>query len=108
DPTVAEAVAASGAKILLVAMGIPRQEEWIVRNEKLLGGVLAVGVGGAFDVLSGRLKRSPEFLQKIGLEWLYRLLQEPGRWKKNLGLITFVLRVLATRASFYVWKGEER
>ena len=104
DPSVANAVANSGAKILFVAMGIPRQEKWVSRHANRLGNVLAVGVGGAFDVLSGNLKRAPRFMQKMGLEWLFRMCQEPYRWRKNLGLITFVLRILATRIRIYNWR----
>jgi len=104
DPSVADAVAKSGAKILLVAMGIPRQEKWVERHAARLGDVLAVGVGGAFDVLSGNLERAPRLMQKTGFEWLFRMYQEPYRWKKNLGLITFVLRVLATKIGLYKWK----
>lgn len=97
DPRVPDAVAASGARILLVAMGLPRQEKWIDAHRRRLGPVLAVGVGGAFDVLAGRLSRAPQWMQRAGLEWLYRLVQEPFRWKKDLGLALFVLRVLATK-----------
>jgi len=103
DPSVADAVANSGARVLFVAMGIPRQEKWVARHAARLGNVLAVGVGGAFDVLSGNLKRAPRFMQKIGLEWLFRMCQEPSRWKKNLGLIVFVFRVLATSVGIYKW-----
>ena len=108
DPAVADAVARSGAKILFVAMGIPRQEKWVARHADRLGSVLAVGVGGAFDVLSGNLKRAPAFMQKLGLEWFFRLCQEPYRWKKDLRLLIFVLRVLATRVGIYKWKGKKR
>ncbi|MDR2178717.1 MAG: WecB/TagA/CpsF family glycosyltransferase [Synergistaceae bacterium] len=108
DPSVADVVAHSGAKILFVAMGIPRQEKWVDRHGKSLGSVLAVGVGGAFDVLSGHLKRSPRILQKLGLEWFFRLCQEPYRWKKDVRLFFFVARVLATRIGLYTWKGEDR
>jgi N-acetylglucosaminyldiphosphoundecaprenol N-acetyl-beta-D-mannosaminyltransferase len=104
DPSVADAVANSGARILFVAMGIPRQEKWVARYADRLGDMLTVGVGGAFDVLSGNLKRAPRLMQKIGLEWLFRLCQEPSRWKKNLGLMVFVVRVLATRVGIYKWK----
>jgi len=108
NPGVADAVAGSGAKILFVAMGIPRQEKWVARHAVRLGDVLAVGVGGAFDVLSGNLKRAPVFMQKAGLEWFFRLCQEPSRWKKNLRLVTFVVRVLATRVGIYRWKEKKR
>ena len=108
NPAIAEAVVRSGAKILFVAMGIPRQEKWVDRYSERLGGVLAVGVGGAFDVLSGQLRRAPRAIQKLGLEWFYRLCQEPFRWKKDLKLFVFVLRVLATRVGLYTWKGDSR
>lgn len=106
NPTIAEEVRLSGARILFVAMGIPRQEKWLDLHRGALENILAVGVGGAFDVLSGQLRRAPQFLQKIGLEWLFRLCQEPFRWKKDLHLILFVLRIVATRMGFYSWKGE--
>ena len=108
DLSVPDAVAASGARILLVAMGLPRQEKWTARHAKRLGPVLAVGVGGAFDVLSGRLSRAPKWAQKIGMEWLYRLFQEPARWRKDLGLFVFVLRVLAAKVGLYPVRDEPR
>jgi len=87
----------SGAKGLCVAMGIPRQEVWVMKNSHLLGDMVAVGVGGAIDVVSGMLKRAPEAWQKLGLEWFYRLLQEPWRWKRDLDLFLFVCRVFLTK-----------
>lgn len=104
DTSVPDVVVSSGAKILLVAMGQPRQEKWVALHRERLGNVLAVGVGGAFDVFSGRLSRAPVLMQRIGMEWLYRLFQEPGRWRKDLRLIVFVLRVLATRLGLYSWR----
>ena len=94
-------IAKSGAKILLAAMGQPRQENWVYMHKERLGKMLCVGVGGAFDVLSGNLNRAPLWVQKIGFEWLYRMLQEPGRWRKNLSLITFVLRIFASKIGLY-------
>jgi N-acetylglucosaminyldiphosphoundecaprenol N-acetyl-beta-D-mannosaminyltransferase len=108
DLSVAESVARSGAKVLFVAMGIPRQEKWVARYSHRLDGILAVGVGGAFDVLSGQLRRAPIAMQKLGLEWLFRLCQEPFRWKKDLKLIVFVIRVLLTRVGLYSWKEGRR
>jgi N-acetylglucosaminyldiphosphoundecaprenol N-acetyl-beta-D-mannosaminyltransferase len=108
DPSIPEAAVRSGAKILFVAMGIPRQEKWVTRHADRLGNILAVGVGGAFDVLSGHLKRAPRIMQKLGLEWLFRLCQEPFRWKKDLQLFIFVLRIFATRLGLYSWKGGDR
>ncbi len=94
-------VAASGAKILLVAMGQPRQEKWVMKNREILGNILAVGVGGSFDVFAGKLKRAPAWVQKIGFEWLYRQIQEPERWRRNLGLFRFALRIFATKIGLY-------
>lgn len=69
--------------ILFVAYGSPAQEEWIFRNLPKLETVkVAIGVGGAIDFAAGRTKRAPEFMQKIGLEWLWRLLREPRRLKR--------------------------
>ena len=101
DENIPTEIANSGAKILLAAMGQPRQEKWIYKHKNILGSMLCVGVGGAFDVFSGKLNRAPEWIQEIGFEWLYRLIQEPGRWRKNLKLITFVFRVLLTKTGLY-------
>ncbi|MBR1658087.1 MAG: WecB/TagA/CpsF family glycosyltransferase [Synergistaceae bacterium] len=101
DESIPEEIAKSGAKILLAAMGQPRQEKWIYRHRERLKGILCVGVGGAFDVFSGNLLRAPLWVQKIGFEWLYRMLQEPGRWKNNLRLITFMFRILASRIGLH-------
>lgn len=108
DDSVTREIRESGAKILFVAMGIPKQEIWVHENTEKLGDLVAVGVGGAFDVLSGSLKRAPLFLQKVGLEWFYRLLQEPWRWKKDLDLFVFVFKVLLTKIGFYSPKREDR
>ncbi len=101
DENIPNAIASSGAKILLAAMGQPRQEKWVYRHRERLGGILCVGVGGAFDVLSGKLLRAPEWVQKIGFEWLYRMLQEPGRWRKNLRIATFMLRIFASKIGLH-------
>ena len=82
DSEVIEKINRSGAEVLLVAMGSPRQELWIYENRERLRIPVAVGVGGTFDVLAGEKKRAPEWT-RIGLEWLYRLAQEPKRlWKR--------------------------
>lgn len=75
----------SGAQILLVGMGVPRQEVFIEENWSELGVNLAIGVGGSFDVIAGLRRRAPYWVQEVGLEWLYRLVQEPRRlWKRYL------------------------
>ena len=69
--------------LLLVALGAPKQEKWIAQNLTLVPSVkVAIGVGGAFNFLSGKIRRAPKWLQKLGLEWLWRTLYERGRWIK--------------------------
>lgn len=69
--------------ILFVAYGAPAQEKWIARNlHKMPTIQVAIGVGGTFDYISDTIKRAPPFLQNLGLEWLYRLIKEPKRWKR--------------------------
>lgn len=84
-PSRAEAVARSGAQILLVGMGVPRQEQFIETQWERLGVQVAIGVGGSFDVLAGLRARAPAWVQRIGMEWFYRLVQEPRRlWRRYL------------------------
>jgi len=74
----------SEAEILLVALGMPKQEKWIYDNLKMMPSVkIAIGVGGAFDFISGHARRAPRVIQKIGLEWLWRLFARPSRWRKT-------------------------
>lgn len=80
--------------ILFVAMGSPRQEEWIEANRDKLHPSLYQGVGGSFDVLAGNVKRAPGFFQKTGLEWFYRLAKEPSRLKRQLVLPKFLMETL--------------
>lgn len=75
--------------ILAVAFGAPRQERWIARNLPHLNVRLAIGVGGALDYISGEKPRAPIWLQKVGLEWLFRLIKEPSRLKRQLSLPYF-------------------
>jgi len=94
EQTIVEKIRQSGAKILLVALGFPRQEKWIQKHLHNLGVPVAIGVGGTLDVFSGRVLRAPVWMQKSNLEWLYRLLKEPQRAMRMLALPKFVLRVL--------------
>lgn len=89
----------SGADVVLVAFGAPKQEEWIAANRKALPNVrVFVGVGGFFDYESGRVSRPPSFVQRLGVEWLYRLMTQPGRirrvWRATA---VFLFRVLSWR-----------
>lgn len=85
----------SGADFLCVALGAPKQEKFIYDHRDELRVHGAIGVGGSLDVWAGTLKRAPEFYQKHGLEWLYRLIQEPTRIKRMSALPVFMLRVIA-------------
>jgi N-acetylglucosaminyldiphosphoundecaprenol N-acetyl-beta-D-mannosaminyltransferase len=77
------------ADILLVAYGAPKQELWIERNLAKLPVRLAMSVGGTFDFLAGVKARAPRWMQRAGLEWLFRLAQEPSRWRRMLALPKF-------------------
>jgi N-acetylglucosaminyldiphosphoundecaprenol N-acetyl-beta-D-mannosaminyltransferase len=94
----------SGANILLVALGVPRQEYWLSENAAKLGGIVGMGVGGTFDVLSGRLKRAPLAWRKMRIEWLYRTIQEPSRIRRVVKLPLFVVLVLLKKIGFDFWK----
>jgi N-acetylglucosaminyldiphosphoundecaprenol N-acetyl-beta-D-mannosaminyltransferase len=98
----------SGARAVAVAYGARGQVMWIDRNldELSAAGVhVAVGVGGAFDFVAGRVPRAPELVQRIGLEWLYRLVREPWRWRRQLVLPQFALLVLKDRL-VRDWRGD--
>jgi N-acetylglucosaminyldiphosphoundecaprenol N-acetyl-beta-D-mannosaminyltransferase len=93
-------IRAAGADTLLVAFGAPAQEKWIARYCRQLAGcgiVLAIGVGGTFDYLAGRVPRAPRLIRRAGFEWLYRLVRQPWRWRRQLALPWFVLLVLRER-----------
>lgn len=83
-------VAAYKPHLVFVAYGSPDQELWIARHKKEFAGSVVMGVGGAFDYLSGQIIRAPVFIQKIGLEWLCRLVIQPWRWKRQLRLLKFI------------------
>jgi N-acetylglucosaminyldiphosphoundecaprenol N-acetyl-beta-D-mannosaminyltransferase len=80
--------------IICVALGIPRQEKWIHRFREELHVPVLIGVGGTFDVYSGRVKRAPVWMQRLNLEWLYRLLKNPRKIGKVMMLPKFVLMTL--------------
>jgi N-acetylglucosaminyldiphosphoundecaprenol N-acetyl-beta-D-mannosaminyltransferase len=96
---VAAEVRASGADVLLVARGVPMQDIFIDRQLHQLGVKVAIGVGGLFDFVSGRINRAPTWMRDTGLEWVYRLMQEPSRmWQRYLvGNFTFLGRIILQR-----------
>lgn len=80
--------------ILFVAFGSPKQEKWITQNLENLPAKVVIGVGGTFDFVSGKVVRAPKFLRSLGLEWLFRLIIQPWRIKRQVSLITFVILVI--------------
>ena len=83
--------------ILLVALGVPRQEKWLTEYMKQLEVPVGIGVGGTFDVMAGVVKRAPLWMQNAKLEWLYRLVSEPKRAIRMLALPRFVMQVIARK-----------
>ena len=102
---VVDEIRASGAKLLFVGLGSPRQELWLAEHLRETGAGAAVGVGGSFDVLGGRVVRAPRFMRRLGLEWLYRLVKEPHRWRRQLALPYFVWLVALDGFGFSNKKG---
>jgi len=95
EAAVIEDIRRSGADLALVAFGAPRQELWIRRNLSKLGAKVVIGVGGLMDFFSGRIPRAPRWIREFGMEWCYRLYQEPRRlWRRYLiGNIVFLGRL---------------
>lgn len=90
---------AFGPQVLLVAYGAPAQELWIDRLRDRLGVPVAIGVGGAFDYLTGRVSRAPRWMRNAGLEWLHRLIRQPWRIRRMAVLPLYALRVLSSPKS---------
>jgi len=104
-PAILEAIRASGARLLFVGLGSPRQEFWLAQQLQASGCGAGIGVGGSFDVLSGRAERAPYVWRRLGLEWLYRLVREPRRWRRQLALPYFVWLVTLERLGLTPKKG---
>ncbi|MBI3286526.1 MAG: WecB/TagA/CpsF family glycosyltransferase [Chloroflexi bacterium] len=85
--------------ILWVAYWAPQQDLWIHRHLHRLEVPVAMGVGGALDFIAGRARRAPQWMQRLGLEWLHRLVHQPWRWRRMLALPYFVWLVLTRRAT---------
>lgn len=83
-----------GAEIVFVCLGAPKQEKWIAEHKDRIRAKVLMGVGGSLDVFAGTVERAPEFWCKAGLEWFYRLIKEPWRFKRMLALPKFALTVL--------------
>lgn len=97
DAEIAEEIAKLNPDFLLVAMGIPRQEQFILKTKHIIKARVAIGVGGTLDVLSGTVKRAPVVIQKLKLEWLWRTLANPKKISKAINLPRFVLYELKSK-----------
>jgi len=97
DDSICESICKSQPDILLVAYGAPNQELWISRNQPRLRIPVAIAVGGTFDFLAGVTPRAPLLIRRIGMEWFYRLIRQPTRWRRMLKLPQFVIAVLKYR-----------
>ena len=101
DGAVVEQIRAAGADVVFVCLGAPKQEYWMIQHGPDTGASLLIGLGGSLDVFAGTVKRAPAAWQKLGLEWLYRLLMQPSRAGRMAKLPLFL--VSAARA-----RGRER
>jgi N-acetylglucosaminyldiphosphoundecaprenol N-acetyl-beta-D-mannosaminyltransferase len=99
ETEVARDVAKSGANVLFAGLGSPRQEIFLSERLQETGCSVGIGIGGSFDVLAGNVERAPLVWQRLNLEWLYRLLREPKRWRRQLALPKFVWLVVRERMS---------
>lgn len=95
DAASTEAIRTSRAQLLFLAYGGGAEEAWLARNLDHCGATIGMGIGGAFDFISGRVERAPRWMRERGLEWLHRLSREPWRWRRMLVLPRFVVRVVA-------------
>jgi N-acetylglucosaminyldiphosphoundecaprenol N-acetyl-beta-D-mannosaminyltransferase len=94
-------------QIVFVGLGVPRQELWIAKNRHLCPQAIWIGVGGSFDIWSGRKTRAPYWLGNNNLEWLYRLYQEPWRWRRMLALPEFAFKALFFRLKVLAATGQQ-
>ena len=93
-PEIARRLVAAQPDVLFVAYGHPRQDLWIAQRRGEIPAAVAIGVGGAFDFVAGVARRAPAWVQRLGLEWLYRLVREPWRWRRMARLPVFAWLVL--------------
>jgi N-acetylglucosaminyldiphosphoundecaprenol N-acetyl-beta-D-mannosaminyltransferase len=106
DASIVARIRASGANVLLAGLGSPNQELWLVQNLAATGCNVGIGIGGTLDVLAGSVQRAPEIWQKLGLEWFYRLVREPWRWRRQLALPAFFILALRETAQLCSSRGK--
>ena len=93
EPEIIDGINRSGAVMLFVALGAPKQEKWLAKYREQLTPCLLMGIGGSFDVLAGKVQRAPKWMQDAKLEWLFRLVKQPSRFGRMLALPKFVFAV---------------
>lgn len=97
EDKIVEEIGSLKPDILIVALGAPYAERWIHKYRLKLNAKIAIGVGGSLDVIAGKVKETPESWKRLNVEWLYRLIQQPSRWKRQLILPRFAIRALLFR-----------
>ena len=97
DEPVVRAIREARADVVFVCLGAPKQEKWIAANGEAAGARLYIGLGGSLDVFAGKVERAPERFQKLGLEWLYRLVKQPSRIGRMAGLPLFLTSAAGAR-----------
>jgi N-acetylglucosaminyldiphosphoundecaprenol N-acetyl-beta-D-mannosaminyltransferase len=98
DKQIVRRINASKPDIIWVGLGSPKQEKWMAKHIGMINSTALIGVGAAFDFHSGQAKWAPAWMRKIGIEWAYRLAQEPGRmWRRNVNSFVFLAKVLNQR-----------
>ena len=95
---IVEEINNSGADLLFVALGAPKQEKWLAKFQDILKPLLLMGIGGSFDVVAGKMERAPKWMQDASLEWLFRLYKQPSRLGRMLVLPKFVIKVLRIKS----------
>ena len=93
-PRIIEEINNSGAEMLFVALGAPKQEKWILAHRQELKPRILMGIGGSFDVLAGKMERAPKWMQDASLEWAFRLYKQPSRFMRMMALPRFALKVI--------------
>lgn len=99
DESVIQDIQSVDPDVIFVGLGFPKQELWIERYRDWLDKGLFIGVGGSFDSLAGKTKRAPRIWRKFNLEWLYRLIQHPSRWRRMMVIPVFIFQIVKERVS---------
>lgn len=108
EEQVAAGIEAAAPEMLFVAMGSPRQEQFIEKYGKTMNVPVVMGVGGSFDVVSGRVDRAPVWMQKVGMEWTWRLIKEPRRILRMAALPRFMVLVLKQKFGLFAPEEEQK